>query len=75
MCLLRQSLLVPNASVWHYLDPQEDAEIPWWAIQDTISQVAAAGTLELAILLAALVTFMGAEHTITPVLGKRQKHV
>ena len=75
MCLLRQSLLAPNASVWPYLDPQEDAEIPWWDIQDAISQVAAAGSLELAILLPAFVTFMGAEHTITPLLGKRQKHV
>lgn len=75
MCLLRQRLLIPSSSVWHYLDPQEDAEIPWWDIQDTISQVAAAGTLELAILLPAFVTFMGAEHTITPLLGKRQKHV
>lgn len=74
MCLLRQRLFIPNPSVWHYLDPQEDAEIPWWDIQDAISQVAAAGTLELAILLPAFVTFMGAEHTITPLLGKRQKH-
>lgn len=60
---------------WHYLDPQEDAEIPWWDVQDAIGQVSAAGTLGLAILLPALAVTVEAEHDITPLLGAREEHI
>ena len=75
MCLLRQRFFGPSAYGWHYLDPQEDAEIPWWDIQDAISQVATAETPRLAILLPALATFMGVEYTITSLLRTREEHI
>lgn len=49
-----------------YLDPQEDAEVPRWAVQDAIGQVAAAEVLPLSVMCLALVFSVGAERTITP---------
>ena len=72
--LLPHSLFGPGACGRHYLDPQEDAEIPWRDIQDAISQVAAAGTPGLVILLLVLAAFLGAEYTVTPPLGTRDEH-
>lgn len=49
------------------LDPQEDAEIPWWAIQDAIGQVTVTvGILLHPILFLALSFSVKAEHTIAP---------
>lgn len=59
----------------HYLNPQEDAEIPWWDVQDVIGQSAAAGTLRLPIIPLALVNRVGIEHTIIPLLGTREVHI
>lgn len=59
---------------WHYLDPQDDAEIPWWNVQDAIGQVAAAGTPVTAILLPALAIIIEGEHAITLLLGAKQGH-
>lgn len=49
-----------------YLDPQEDAEVPWWAVQDAIGQVTAAEVLLLSVLCLPLVFSVGAKRTITP---------
>lgn len=60
---------------WHYLDSQDDAEIPRWSVQDAIGQVAAAGTPPVqAILLPALAIIIEGEHAITLLLGTRQGH-
>ena len=65
----------PVFAGWHYLNPQEDAEIPWWDVQDTIGQVAAAGTLRLTILLLASAIILGAEHVIILLLGTTEGHM
>lgn len=66
--------MAPLLAGWHYLDPQEDAEIPWWGVQDGIGQLAASGTPGLPVLLA-LAIIVGTEHAIiTPLLGTREGH-
>lgn len=67
--------LDPVLAGWHYLDPQEDADIPRRDVQNAVGQVAAAGTPALAILLPALAVTVRAEHTITPLLGAREEHI
>lgn len=47
------------------LDPHEDAEIPWWDIQDAIDQLAAARAPGLPILLPALAFVVTVEHIVT----------
>lgn len=65
----------PVPAGWCYLDSQEDAEIPWWGVQDAIGQVAAAGTLALALLLPALASIVEGENAFTPLLGIREGHI
>lgn len=67
--------LDPVLAGWHYLDPQEDADIPRRDVQNVIGQVVAAGTPGQAILLPALAITVRAEHTITPLLGAREEHI
>ena len=69
--MAREGATKANVPPWRMgsLDPQEDAEIPWRDIQDAISQVAAAGTPGLVILLLVLAAFLGAEYTVTPPRG------
>lgn len=55
-----------------YLDPQEDAEIPWWVVQNAIGQVTAARILRLLILPLALAFGVGTGHTIDP-LWRQEK--
>ena len=65
----------PVLAGWHYLDPQEDAEIPWWDVQDAIGQVAAAGTPVLALLLPVLTSIVEDENTFTLLFGTREGHI
>lgn len=62
----------PVLAGWHYLDPHEDAEIPWWDIQDAIDQLAAARAPGLPILLPALAFVVTVEHIVTSLLGTRK---
>lgn len=59
---------------WTYLDPKEDAEIPWRDVQDAIGQVAAVatGTPRLPILLPVLAISVRAKHFLIPLLEKEK---
>lgn len=65
-CLIENCLGPRALSGSSYLDPQEDAEIPWWAVQDAVGQVAAARILRLPILPLALAFSVGTGHTVDP---------
>lgn len=60
---------------WHYLDPHEDAEMPWWDIQDAVDQAVATGAPGLPTVPPVWAIAVTVASIVFPLLGTRDRHI